>query len=113
MDKNALATNYTFEFYDGTTCQLTLSFIALKRLSSINRSLYERCQKVMAHGAKDEFDTLTVLYAAYHCANIGGENLMTEDEFIEMCGWDRQNVMTALGALTSAKKQKASADRSN
>ena len=112
MDKNALASRYTFEFYDGTTCELTLSFIALKRLASTNKSLYERCQKVLAHGAKDELDTLSVLYGAYHCANIGGEGLMSEDEFIEKCGWDRQNVMAALEALTSAKKQKASADRS-
>lgn len=113
MDKMALATRYTFEFYDGSTCEMTLAFIRLKMLSSKNKALYERCQKVMANGGKDEFDTLTVLYSAYVCANMDGENLMSEDEFIEKCGCDRQALMDALQALTNPKKQKASADRSN
>ena len=112
MDNNALATGYEFEFYDGTTCRLTLAFIKLKMLSAKNRSLYERCQKVLSNGAKDEFDTLAVLYAAYVCANMDGD-VMSEDEFIEKCGSDRQAVMDALKALTSGKKQKASASRSN
>ncbi len=113
MDKMALATKYTFEFYDGTTCEMTLAFIRLKMLASKNKSLYDRCQKVMANGGKDEFDTLAVLYAAYVCANLDSDNLMTEDEFIEKCGCDRQALMDALQALTTPKKQKASADRSN
>jgi hypothetical protein len=113
MEKNALATRYNFEFYDGSTCEMTLAFILLKRLSSKNKSLYERCQKVMAHGAKDELDTLTVLYTAYICANMDDESPMSEDEFIEKCGCDRQAIMRALQELTTAKKQKASAVRSN
>lgn len=114
MDKTALSTKYTFEFYDGTECQMTLAFIYLKKLSSKNKTLYDRCQKVMANGAKDEFDTLTVLYAAYMCANMeSGETLLTEDEFIEKCGCDRQAIMTALQTMTNPKKQKASGDRSN
>lgn len=112
MDKSALSNKYTFEFEDGDTCEMTLTFIALKRLSGVNKSLYERCQKVMAHGAKDELDTLTVLYSAYVCANIHNE-VMTEDEFIEKCGSDRHAVMDALSALITEKKRKASADHSN
>jgi hypothetical protein len=113
MDKTALATRYTFTFCDDTTCEMTLAFIALKKLSSKNRNLYDRCQKVMTNGGKDELDTLAVLYAAYVCANMDGETLLTEDEFIEKCGSDRQALMDALQALTMPKKQKASADRSN
>ena len=113
MDKKALATRYTFEFYDGTTCEMTLAFIALKMLSSKNKTLYTRCQKVMANGGQDEFDTLTVLYAAYMCANMNSENVLTEDEFIEKCGTDREALMQAMTAMTTPKKQKASADRSN
>ena len=113
MDKMALATKYTFEFYDGTTCEMTLAFIRLKMLSNKNKNLYDRCQRVMGRGGKDEFDTLTVLYAAYICANLDSENVMTEDEFIEKCGCDRQALMDALTALTNPKKQKASADHSN
>lgn len=113
MEKSALATRYTFEFYDGTTCEMTLSFIALKRLSSKNKALFDRCQKVMANGGKDEFDTLAVLYAAYCCANLDSDNLMTEDAFIEKCGCDRQALLDALQTMTSPKKQRASANRSN
>lgn len=113
MDKKALATKYQFEFCDGSTCEMTLAFIRLKMLASKNKTLYDRCQKVMANGGKDEFDTLTVLYSAYVCANLDKDDLMTEEEFIELCGCDREAVMDALTALTQPKKQKASADRSN
>jgi hypothetical protein len=113
MSKTALATRYRFEFYDGTDCEMTLAFILLKKLSSKNRTLYDRCQKIMANGGKDEFDTLTVLYTAYMCANMDAENILTEDEFIEKCGCDRQALMDALMALTNPKKQTASANRSN
>jgi hypothetical protein len=113
MDKTALSTKYTYEFEDGDTCQMTLNFIALKKLSSKNKGLYERQQKIMAHGGKDEFDTLTVLYAAYVCANMDSDNLMTEDEFIEKCGTDRYSLNEALVAMTNPKKRKASEDHSN
>lgn len=108
MDSNVLTTGYTFEFEDGGTCQMSLSFIRLKRLSSKNRGLYERQQKIMTHGGKDEFDTLTVLYAAYVCANIDSDDLMSEETFIERCGTDRFAVNEAMEALTNPKKRKAS-----
>ena len=113
MDKSALSNGYTFEFEDGTTCQMCLSFIRLKRLAGKNKALYERHQKIMINGSKDELDTLTVLYAAYVCANIDSSDLMTEDEFIEKCGSDRVVVNEALGALTNPKNRKASANHSN
>lgn len=113
MDKTALATRYTFTFVDDTTCELTLAFIMLKKLSSKNKKLYERCQKIMAHGGQDEFDTLTVLYTGYVCANMDAENLLTEDEFIEKCGCDRFALNEALMALTNPKKRTASDARSN
>lgn len=113
MDKTALTTGYDFEFYDGSTCHMSLAFIQLKKLSNKNKNLYERCQKIMAVGGKDEFDTLTVLYAAYVCGNLDNENLLTEDEFIEKCGCDRYALNDALQALTNPKKRKASEGRSN
>ena len=113
MDKTALTTGYTFEFEDGSTCQMCLSFIRLKRLAGKNRSLYERHQKVMMNGSKDELDTLTVLYAAYVCANLDSDDLMSEEEFLEKCGSDRIVVNNALGALTNPKNRKASAEPSN
>lgn len=113
MEKISITTGYEFTFYDGTTCNMSLAFILLKRLSAKNRSLYLRCQKVMANGAQDEFETLTVLYAAYVCANFDNENLLTEDEFIEKCGCDREALMDALTAMTTPKKVKASEPRSD
>lgn len=113
MDKSALATRYEFEFYDGSTCQMTLAFILLKKLASKNKKLYDRCNKIMANGGQDEFDTLTVLYTAYVCANMDSENLLTEDEFIEKCGCDRYALNEALTALTNPKKRKASDSHSN
>jgi len=106
-NKMALNTNYTFEFFDGTTCEMTLTFISLKRLSGKNKTLYARYQKVMTKGVEDEFDILTVLYTAYVCANMDGE-IMKEDEFIEKCGSDRIILREAMQALTNPKGRKAS-----
>lgn len=113
MEKSALSTRYKFEFQDGDTCEMTLTFVALKKLANKNKSLYERQQKIMSRGGKDEFDTLTVLYAAYVCANLDSEKLMSEDEFIEKCGSDRVIMSEALGALTNPKKRKASEEPSD
>lgn len=113
MSKIHLATRYNFEFCDGSTCEMTLAFIQLKRLSSKNKALYESCQKVMTNGGKNEFDILTVLYTAYICANMESENLLTEDEFIEKCGSDREAISDAFIALTTPKKQKASVSHSS
>jgi hypothetical protein len=113
MEKHALAARHTFEFYDGTTCEMTLAFILLKKLASKNKKAYDACQKVMTNGPKDEFDMLDVLYAGYLCANMDADNILTEDEFIEMCGCDRFAVSDAFNAMTNPKKRKASADHSN
>lgn len=113
MDKNVISTVYEFEFCDGTKTTMTLAFIKLKMLASKNKKLYDRYMKIMADGGKDEFDTLTVLYAAYVCAHLTDETIMTEDEFIEMCGTDRFALSEALKTMTNPKKRKASEDRSN
>ena len=113
MDKTALTGRYEFEFCDGTKCEMSLAFILLKKLSSKNRELYKRYQSVMTKGPEDEFDMLAVLYAAYVCANMGEETILTEDEFIEKCGSDRFAIKEAMEAMTNPKKRKASEDRSN
>lgn len=105
MDKSALATTYKYTFEDGSTCEMTLAFIRLKRLSSKNRHLYDAYNKIMVNGPKEELEMMTVLYAAYVCANLDSENLLTEDEFIEKCGSDRQAVREALERLINPKKR--------
>lgn len=114
MDKTALTGKYTFEFYDGTTCEMSLAFIQLKRLAHKNPNLYKRYQATMNKGnSADELDMLSVLYAAYICANFDNDNILTEDEFIEKCGTDRFAIRDAMEAMTNPKKRKASESRSD
>ena len=114
MDKTAFCSKYTFEFYDGTTCEMSLAFIQLKRLSSKKPGLYKRYKSIMTNpNAADELDMITVLYAAYNCANFDSENLLTEDEFTEKCGTDRFALRDAMETMTNPKKRKASANPSN
>lgn len=114
MDK-PMNTKYVFEFEDGTTCEMTLSFYALYLLRAKIKSLYSRYNRTMSNMADtkteyDELDSLTVLYTAYRCANINEpeDSLMTEEEFIVKCGCDRVAVSNAVQALTNPKKAKAS-----
>ena len=44
-------TKYVFEFEDGTTCEMTLSFYALYLLRAKNKNLYLRYNKTMAEMA--------------------------------------------------------------
>jgi hypothetical protein len=106
METPKLNTNYTFEFEDGTTAEMTLTFYALYQLKSRDKGLYERYNKAMntiGTGKGDELDSLTLLYVAYVCANFKAENLMTEEEFIIKCGCDRAAIGKAAKALTSPK----------
>lgn len=105
MSKNALSTIHEFELVDGSKVKMTLAFIKLKMLAAKNKELYNRQMKIMAKGGESEFDTLTVLYAAYVCANLDEEKLMTEDEFIEKCGTDRYAMNEAMQAMTNPKKR--------
>lgn len=113
MDKNALCNGYEFEFCDGGKCQMSLSFIRLKRLASKRKELADRYNNIMLKGTKTELDVLTVLYTAYMCANMEHDDLLTEDEFIERCGDDHVIIYEALDVLTNPKKRKASGDHSS
>lgn len=106
METPKLNTNYTFEFEDGTTAEMTLTFYALLQLKSRDKSLYDRYNKAfnaVGTGKGDELDSLTLLYVAYVCANYKEGNLMTEEEFVIKCGCDRLAVSKAARALTTAK----------
>lgn len=115
MDMKKLNTTYEFTLEDGEVVKMSLTFYALYQLRGKNKSLYERYNRCLANTSKgvlDELDTITVLYAAYVCANLDAENLMSEEEFIMRCGSDRNAVGTAIGALINPKKATASASRS-
>ena len=107
MDKKMKNTTIDFEFCDGTTAKLTLQFYALYQLKSKNLALYNRYNKAMnssASGNVDELDMITILYAAYMCANMDAENILTEEEFMILCGSDRVAVGQAVARLTNPKK---------
>lgn len=99
-------TKYEFTFEDGDKCEMTIAFYALYQLKAKNKSLYERYNKIMTKGAEEELDMITVLYAAYLCANIGDvPNCMSEEEFMIKCGSDRLAIKSAMEALVKPKKQ--------
>lgn len=105
MEKK-MNTTIDFEFCDGTTAPLTLTFYALYQLKSKNKALYDRYNRAMnnsASGGYDELEMLTILYVAYMCANTDG-TAMTEEEFIMKCGADRVAVANAVKELTNPKK---------
>ena len=105
MDK-AKNTFYEYEFEDGDKCQMTLAFYILYQFKTKNKALYERYNKVIANGVKDEFDMLTVAYTAYCCANIDDlDNCMSETDFMIKCGSDRISLREAVEALVKPKKQ--------
>ena len=99
-------TTIDFECYDGTILKMTVTFYALYQLKSKNKLLYNRYNAAMnssAKGGYDELEMLTILYVAYMCANMNEENVLSEEEFIMMCGADRIAVGNAVKQLTSPK----------
>lgn len=101
-----LNTVIDFEFYDGTTAKMTLTFYALYQLKGKNKGLYDRYTKIMSTKTSDELEMITILYTAYVCANLSEfETLMTEEEFMIMCGSDREALASAIGQLLKPKKQ--------
>lgn len=116
MDKKMLNTIYEFELADGSTAPMTLSFYGLYKLRGFNKALYERYNKIITNSTKgniDELDSIAILYTAYVCANMDKDDLMSEEDFIMLCGCDRTAVGEAVTHLISPKKAKASGNHSN
>lgn len=93
------------ELMDGSKVELTLTFYALYQLKAKNKALYERYNEVVTKGAKDEFDNITVLYAAYCCANLNNDNLMSEETFMQMLVPNREAIAALLADLLKPKKK--------
>lgn len=112
MDKR-MNTTTTFQFEDGTSCEMTLYFYALYQLRSKNKAVYERYNRIMSSmsgGKYDEIEQVLILYTAYLCAN--PTDPMTEEEFVIKCGCDRKAVGKAFKELTTAKKRTDSSNHS-
>ena len=105
MEKK-LNTIYEFEFFDGTTTELTLAFYKLYQLRAKKKSLYDRYMKIMSNKKdSDEFELIEVLYIAYICAHMDEDNPMSFEEFMYKCGSDRKAAMDAVRELTRPKKK--------
>lgn len=107
MDNRISNTFVKFEFCDGSETEMTLAFYLLYKLRAKNKNLYERYMKIMSKQQTDEVETIVVLYTAYVCAHLD-EEVMSEEEFMILCGSDREKVMNAAYALTKPKKYPAS-----
>ena len=103
-----LNTIYEFEFQDGSKTGMTLTFYALYQLKTKNPMLYKKYNRIMSAMAKsesDELDSVLLLYVAYVCAHMDEAEVMSEEEFILKCGFDREAIGNAAKALTTAKKR--------
>lgn len=106
MDKAIKNTMYNFKFEDGTSEDLTLAFYALYQLKAKNKPIYEEYNRIMTKGVNEELETITVLYAAYLCANISDiSGCMSLEEFMIKCGSNRGAIKEAMEYLVKPKKQ--------
>lgn len=96
-------TTVEYTFYDGTTTELTLTFYALYQMKPKHEGLYKRYNKIMSSGVSEELDMVTILYTAYVCAHLNDENLMSEEEFMIGCGFDRKALADTVKKLTAPK----------
>lgn len=113
VNKLMLATTVEHELFDGTKVKCTLAMWRLKQLASKNKKLYETAMKVLGKGTDDIFESIRVIYAAYVCANMDSEELLSEDDFIMMCGSDYAGINVTVNKLINPKNRKVSAEPSN
>lgn len=105
MTEKKLNTIYEFEFFDGSKTELTLTFYKLYQLKAQNKALYDRYMKIMSKKETEEIEMIELLYIAYVCSHLNEEKLMTEEDFMILCGSDRRAVINAVRALTQPKKK--------
>jgi len=113
MKKLQLATTVEHEIFDGSTVKCTLAMFQLKRLASKDKKLYDLVMKVLSKGTEDIFESVRVLYAAYICANMDADEIMSEEDFMIACGSDYIGIGETIQKLMNPKNRTAFANRSN
>lgn len=105
--------NCTFkelQLQNGEVIQLTLNFRRLLQLKNKRKKLYERYNLIYNKTIKDNtFDTITILYVAYLCANIDeidNDKVMSEDEFMEEIPQSFVLINNIVTELTQPKSKK-------
>ena len=94
-----------FKFEDGDSVKMTLTFYALYQLKAKNKGIYDKYNQIMTKGANEELDMITILYAAYLCANLSEAQVLSFEEFLQKCGSDRYAIKHAMELLVKPKKQ--------
>lgn len=111
MEKK-LNTIYEFEFADGSKTDLTLAFYKLYQLKAKNPALYAKYNKLAQNKNIDTIEMIQILYVAYVCAHLDAEEMLTEKEFMILCGSDLKAVGKAIEVLYDPKKNQASGKHS-
>ena len=94
------------ELEDGLVVKLTLNFARLLVIKNDQPKLYDRFMKVLQNKSFDiVFDSLTVLYTAYLCANMNEESKLSEEDFINMVPFDLEVINVTAGKLIQNKKK--------
>lgn len=97
---------------DGREETLCLSFAALWQLKTKRPNEYKTVNRILVKGTEDIMDYLSLLYAAYLCANL--ERIEGCEGFLDFSARapEFNAVMLAVNELISPKKRAASATRS-
>lgn len=94
------------ELMNGESIKMTLNFARLLKIKADQPQIYDRFMKVLQNKEFDiVFDSLTVLYTGYLCANIGNESILSEEEFVELIPFDLELINTKAGQLIQSKKK--------
>ena len=94
------------ELENGEVVKLTLNFARLLKVKNDQPKLYERFMKVLQNKEFDiVFDSLTVLYTGYVCANTNNESVLSEEEFTELVPFDLEVINVIAGKLIQSKKK--------
>lgn len=92
---------------NGETVKLTLNFARLLKIKNEQPKIYDRFMKVLQNKDFDiVFDSLTVLYTGYLCANMNEESVLSEDEFMELVPFDLEVINVVAGRLIQSSKKK-------
>lgn len=105
---NIASTKKRFTLADGTEVELCLNFKRLYSLKEKRKNLYNRYNNIIMNGAKDVFDFITVLYAAYICGLENEADAMSEECFVEKMPPYQAIVVEMVKELTEPKKTTAS-----
>lgn len=104
--KPVISSPITLELKNGETVNLSLSLRKVYTLKNKNKELYEKYNKALMSEVADLFNFITIIYTAYICENIDKtSNLLSYDEFIDICPSDMETIGDISEKLMAKKKK--------